>query len=47
MATNKLAHKGFTGSFEVSLEDGLVGHVQFIDKIITYEGAPSNQGVCQ
>lgn len=39
MATNKLAHKGFTGSFEVSLEDGcLVGRVQFIDDIITYEG---------
>lgn len=39
MATNKLAHKGFTGSFEVSLEDGcLMGRVLFIDDIITYEG---------
>jgi predicted HicB family RNase H-like nuclease len=39
MATNKLTHKGFTGSFEVSLEDGcLIGRIQFIDDIITYEG---------
>lgn len=39
MATNKLAHKGFTGSFEVSLEDGcLIGRVLFIDDMITYEG---------
>lgn len=39
MATNKLTHKGFTGSFEVSLEDGcLIGRVLFIDDMITYEG---------
>lgn len=39
MATNKLTHKGFNGSFEVSLEDGcLIGRVLFIDDIITYEG---------
>lgn len=39
MATNKLTHEGFTGSFEVSLEDGcLIGRVLFIDDIITYEG---------
>jgi predicted HicB family RNase H-like nuclease len=39
MTKNKLAHKGFTGSFEVSLEDGcLIGRVLFIDDIITYEG---------
>lgn len=39
MATSKLSHKGFTGSFEVSLEDGcLIGRVLFIDDIITYEG---------
>ena len=39
MATNKLVHNGFTGSFEVSLEDGcLIGRVLFIDDLITYEG---------
>ena len=39
MATNKLAHKGFTGSVEVSLDDGcLIGRVLFISDIITYEG---------
>jgi predicted HicB family RNase H-like nuclease len=39
MATNKLAHEGFTGSYEVSLEDCcLIGKVLFIDDIITYEG---------
>lgn len=39
MATNKLTHKGFTGSLEVSLEDGcLIGRVMFIDDLITYEG---------
>lgn len=39
MAKNNLTHKGFAGSFEVSLEDGcLVGRVLFIDDIITYEG---------
>lgn len=39
MATNRLNHKGFSGSLEVSLEDGcLIGRVQFIDDVITYEG---------
>ena len=39
MATHKLIHKGFTGSYEVSLEDGcLIGRVLFIDDIVTYEG---------
>ncbi len=39
MTVNKLAHAGFTGSFEVSLEDDcLIGRVLFIDDIITYEG---------
>lgn len=39
MAIHKLTHKGFTGSCEVSLEDGcLVGRVLFIDDIVTYEG---------
>jgi predicted HicB family RNase H-like nuclease len=39
MAKNRLIHKGFTGSFEVSLEDEcLVGRVLFIDDIITFEG---------
>ena len=40
MAISKLTHKGFTGSFEVSLEDDcIIGRVMFIDDIITYEGA--------
>lgn len=39
MAKNKLNYKGFTGSSEVSLEDDcLIGRIQFIDDIITYEG---------
>jgi predicted HicB family RNase H-like nuclease len=39
MAINKLTYKSFTGSVEVSLEDGcLIGRVLFIDDIITYEG---------
>lgn len=39
MATNKLMHNGFTGSYEVSLEDEcLIGKVLFVDDIITYEG---------
>jgi predicted HicB family RNase H-like nuclease len=39
MAINKLLHKGFTGSYEVSLEDDcVIGRVLFIDDIITYEG---------
>jgi predicted HicB family RNase H-like nuclease len=39
MAINKLLHKGFTGSCEVSLEDGcVIGRVLFIDDILTYEG---------
>ena len=39
MGNNKLIHAGFTGSFDVSLEDGcLIGRVLFIDDIISYEG---------
>lgn len=39
MAANKLMHKGFTGSCEVSLEDEcLFGRILFIDDIVTYEG---------
>jgi predicted HicB family RNase H-like nuclease len=39
MAINKLLHRGFTGSCEVSLEDEcVIGRVLFIDDIITYEG---------
>lgn len=39
MAKNKLNYKGFTGSSDVSLEDDcLIGRIQFIDDIITYEG---------
>ena len=36
---NKLSHKGYTGSIEVSLEDNcLHGRVLFIEDIVTYEG---------
>ena len=36
---NKLSHKGYTGSVEVSFEDNcLHGRVLFIDDIVTYEG---------
>lgn len=39
MSANKLIYKGFTGSFDASLEDEcLVGKVLFIDDIVTYEG---------
>lgn len=39
MAKNKLNYKGFSGSLEPSLEDNcLIGRVQFIDDIISYEG---------
>ncbi len=37
--SNKLSHKGYSGSIEVSFEDNcLHGRVLFIDDIITYEG---------
>ena len=40
LKTTKLTHKGFTGSGEMSLEDKcLIGRIQFIDDIISYEGA--------
>ena len=40
LKTTKLTHKGFTGSGEMSLEDEcLIGRIQFIDDIISYEGA--------
>ena len=36
---NKLSHKGYTGSIEVSFEDNcLHGRVLFIEDIVTYEG---------
>jgi len=39
MTAHKLIYKGFTGSFDASLEDEcLVGKVLFIDDIVTYEG---------
>lgn len=44
MATNKLTHKGFTGSYEVSLEDEcLFGRILFIDDIVTYEGQTTGE----
>jgi predicted HicB family RNase H-like nuclease len=37
--SNKLSHKGYNGSVEVSFEDNcLHGRVLFIDDIVTYEG---------
>jgi predicted HicB family RNase H-like nuclease len=37
--SNKLSHKGYTGSIEVSFEDNcLHGRVLFIEDIVTYEG---------
>lgn len=42
MATDKLTHNGFTGSYEFNLEDDcIVGRVLFIDDIVTYEGRNS------
>ena len=39
MKNNKLSHKGFTGTHEVSLEDGcIIGRIEFIEDIISYEG---------
>ena len=36
---NKLSHKGYTGSIEVSIEDNcLHGRILFIEDIVTYEG---------
>jgi len=36
---NKLTYKGYTGTIDVSIEDGcLHGQILFIDDIITYEG---------
>ena len=36
---NKLSHKGYTGTIEVSIEDDcLHGKILFINDIITYEG---------
>ena len=36
---NKLTHKGYTGTIDVSIEDDcLHGQILFIDDIITYEG---------
>ena len=36
---NKLSHKGYTGSIEVSFEDNcLHGRVHFIEDIVSYEG---------
>ena len=36
---NKLSHKGYTGSIEVSFGDNcLHGRILFIDDIVTYEG---------
>ena len=41
---NKLSHNGNTGSVEVSFEDNyLHGRVLFIDDLITYEGATSEE----
>lgn len=35
----ELTYEGFTGSIEISVEDGcLHGRIQFIDDLITYEG---------
>ena len=39
MAASELTYKGFTGSIEVSIEDGcLHGRILFINDIVTYEG---------
>lgn len=39
MTANKLTHKGFTGSYEISFEDEcLIGRILFIEDIVTYEG---------
>jgi predicted HicB family RNase H-like nuclease len=39
MATSELTYKGFTGSIEVSIEDGcLHGRILFINDIVSYEG---------
>lgn len=39
MAASELTYKGFTGSIEVSVEDGcLHGRILFINDIVTYEG---------
>lgn len=39
MAKAELAHRGYSGSVDVSLDDDcLHGRVQFIDDLITYEG---------
>ena len=39
MATSELTYKGFTGSIEVSIEDGcLHGRILFINDIVNYEG---------
>jgi len=39
MNKNTLSHKGYTGSIEISIEDGcLHGQILFIDDLITYEG---------
>jgi len=37
--SNTLSHKGYTGSIDISVEDGcLHGRILFIDDIVTYEG---------
>lgn len=39
MSNQTFSYKGYTGSIEVSVEDGcLHGEILFIDDIITYEG---------
>jgi predicted HicB family RNase H-like nuclease len=39
MAASELSYKGYTGSIEVSIEDGcLHGRILFINDLITYEG---------
>lgn len=39
MANSELTHNGYTGSIEVSLDDGcLHGRILFIDDLVTYEG---------
>lgn len=46
MKNNQLNHLGYTGSSEISLEDGcLHGRILFIDDLITYE-AESVTGLC-
>ena len=39
MASDCMQYQGYSGSIEISLEDGcLHGRIQFIDDLITYEG---------